>query len=111
MQSIQTVTEAIINLQALVVKSHLLNALLIDRKAFPIGYHGAQVLRPASRYSRDLTQPVAIVCGSNRPAFPCPNVTTASVLDVLMAADGLDPLMKRAVSAATRRTRALAGSA
>ena len=42
--------EAIINLQALLVKSHLLNALMIDRKAFPIGYHGAQALRPASRY-------------------------------------------------------------
>jgi hypothetical protein len=38
-------TEAIINLQALLVKSYLLNA----RKASPIGYHGAQVLRPASR--------------------------------------------------------------
>jgi len=45
------VTEAIINLQALLVKSYLLNALLINRKAFPIGYHGAQVFRPASRYS------------------------------------------------------------
>ena len=48
------VTEAIINLQALLVKSYLLNALLINRKAFPIGYHGAQVLRPASRYSARL---------------------------------------------------------
>ena len=47
-------TEAIINLQALLVKSYLLNALLINRKAFPIGYHGAQVLRPASRYSARL---------------------------------------------------------
>ena len=54
MQSIQTVTEAIINLQALLVKSHLLNALMIDRKGFPIGYHGAQALRPASRYSARL---------------------------------------------------------
>ena len=47
-------TEAIINLQALLVKSYLLNALLINRKAFPIGYHGAQVLRQASRYSARL---------------------------------------------------------
>jgi hypothetical protein len=47
-------TEEIINLQALLVKSYLLNALLINRKAFPIGYHGAQVLRPASRYSARL---------------------------------------------------------
>jgi hypothetical protein len=36
--------EAIINLQALLVKSYLLDALLINRKAFPIGCHGAQVL-------------------------------------------------------------------
>jgi hypothetical protein len=48
------VTEAIINLQAPLVKSYLLNALLINRKAFPIEYHGAQVLRPASRYSARL---------------------------------------------------------
>ena len=41
-------TEAIINLQALLVKSHH------HRKAFPIGYHGAQVLRQASRYSARL---------------------------------------------------------
>jgi hypothetical protein len=40
-------TEAIINLQALLVKSYLFNAL-DEPKALPIGYHGAQVLRPAS---------------------------------------------------------------
>jgi hypothetical protein len=51
---VQTVTEAIINLQALLVKSYLLDARLINRKAFPIGYRGAQVLRPASRYSARL---------------------------------------------------------
>jgi pyrroline-5-carboxylate reductase len=38
-----------------------------------------------------------------------PGGTTAAALDVLMAADGLDPLMERAVRAATRRSRALAG--
>jgi pyrroline-5-carboxylate reductase len=38
-----------------------------------------------------------------------PGGTTAAALDVLMAADGLDPLMERAISAATRRSRALAG--
>jgi hypothetical protein len=31
---------AIINLQALQVKSYLFNALLMNRKAFPIAYHG-----------------------------------------------------------------------
>jgi pyrroline-5-carboxylate reductase len=35
--------------------------------------------------------------------------TTAAALDVLMAADGLEPLMKKAVAAATRRGRELAG--
>ncbi len=38
-----------------------------------------------------------------------PGGTTAAALDVLMAADGLDPVMERAVAAATRRGRALAG--
>jgi pyrroline-5-carboxylate reductase len=38
-----------------------------------------------------------------------PGGTTAAALDVLMAADGLDPVMERAVAAATRRSRALAG--
>ena len=44
-------TEAIINLQALLVKSYLLNALLMNRKAFPIGYGGA------GADSRQLQQP------------------------------------------------------
>lgn len=35
--------------------------------------------------------------------------TTAAALDVLMAADGLDPLMRKAIAAATRRGRELAG--
>ncbi len=38
-----------------------------------------------------------------------PGGTTAAALDVLMAADGLDTLMARAVAAATARSRALAG--
>jgi len=38
-----------------------------------------------------------------------PGGTTAAALDVLMAADGLAPLMNRAVTAATRRSRELAG--
>src|SRR6266404_6360982 len=42
---VQTMTEAITNLQRLLVKSYVLSAPFINRKAFPIGYHGAQVLR------------------------------------------------------------------
>jgi pyrroline-5-carboxylate reductase len=36
-----------------------------------------------------------------------PGGTTAAALEVLMAADGLDPVMERAVAAATSRSRAL----
>ena len=38
-----------------------------------------------------------------------PGGTTAAALGVLMAGDGLDPLMTRAVAAATRRSKELAG--
>lgn len=38
-----------------------------------------------------------------------PNGTTQAALDVLMAPDGLAPLMERAVAAAARRSRELAG--
>jgi len=38
-----------------------------------------------------------------------PNGTTYAALQVLMAADGLEPLMQRAVDAAMRRSRELAG--
>ncbi len=38
-----------------------------------------------------------------------PGGTTAAALEVLMARDGLDPVMERAVAAATRRGRDLAG--
>ncbi|MBV9054988.1 MAG: pyrroline-5-carboxylate reductase [Hyphomicrobiales bacterium] len=38
-----------------------------------------------------------------------PGGTTAAALDVLMAGDGLAPLMERAVAAASRRARELAG--
>jgi pyrroline-5-carboxylate reductase len=38
-----------------------------------------------------------------------PGGTTAAALDVLMAADGIDPLMRKAVAAAARRSRELAG--
>jgi pyrroline-5-carboxylate reductase len=37
-----------------------------------------------------------------------PGGTTAAALEVLMASDGLDPLMRKAVAAATRRSRELA---
>ena len=36
-----------------------------------------------------------------------PGGTTAAALEVLMASDGLDPLMKKAVAAATKRSKEL----
>jgi pyrroline-5-carboxylate reductase len=44
-----------------------------------------------------------------REKVTSPGGTTAAALDVLMGADGLDDLMTRAVAAATRRSRELAG--
>jgi pyrroline-5-carboxylate reductase len=38
-----------------------------------------------------------------------PGGTTAAALEVLMAPDGLDPLMRKAVAAAKRRAQELAG--
>jgi pyrroline-5-carboxylate reductase len=43
-----------------------------------------------------------------REAVTSPGGTTRAALDVLMAADGLEPLLTRAVLAATRRSRELA---
>jgi pyrroline-5-carboxylate reductase len=38
-----------------------------------------------------------------------PGGTTAAALDVLIAKDGLDPVLNKAIAAATRRSRELAG--
>jgi pyrroline-5-carboxylate reductase len=47
--------------------------------------------------------------GKLREAVTSPNGTTAAALKVLMAEDGLKPLMERAIAAATLRSRELAG--
>jgi len=44
-----------------------------------------------------------------RRAVTSPNGTTAAALDILMAPDGMQVLFDRAIDAATRRARALAG--
>ncbi len=59
--------------------------------------------------SGELLQPLAARSRVLRQNVTSPGGTTAAALDVLMAADGLDPLMRRAVAAATRRSRELAG--
>jgi pyrroline-5-carboxylate reductase len=47
--------------------------------------------------------------GTLRKNVTSPGGTTAAALGVLMAADGLDPLLRKAVAAATKRSRELAG--
>ena len=47
--------------------------------------------------------------GTLRERVTSPGGTTQAALEVLMAEDGLKPLMSRAVAAATRRSRELAG--
>jgi pyrroline-5-carboxylate reductase len=52
-----------------------------------------------------LAEPAATL----RQNVTSPGGTTAAALEVLMGRDGLEPLMTRAVAAATRRGRELAG--
>ena len=46
---------------------------------------------------------------SLRQNVTSPGGTTAAALDVLTGKDGLEPLMTRAIAAATKRSRDLAG--
>jgi pyrroline-5-carboxylate reductase len=55
--------------------------------------------------ARQSTEPADVL----RRNVTSPNGTTAAALDVLMAPDGLQPLFDRAVAAAARRSRELAG--
>lgn len=59
----------------------------------------------AAELSRQSGQPAAKL----RENVTSPGGTTAAALKILMAPDGLKPLMKRAVAAATTRSRELAG--
>lgn len=59
----------------------------------------------AGELMRRSPEPPAIL----RRNVTSPNGTTAAALEVLMAGDGLEPLMERAVLAATRRAKELAG--
>ena len=51
----------------------------------------------------------ALSASTLRENVASPGGTTAAALEVLMAADGLDPLMEKAVAAARRRAQELAG--
>lgn len=59
----------------------------------------------AGELMRRSPEPPAIL----RRNVTSPNGTTAAALEVLMAGDGLEPLMERAVLAATKRAKELAG--
>ena len=59
--------------------------------------------------SGELLHRSPLPAASLRSNVTSPGGTTAAALEVLMGKDGLDPLMTRAVAAATKRGRALAG--
>jgi pyrroline-5-carboxylate reductase len=59
----------------------------------------------AGELARLSTEPAAVL----RQNVTSPAGTTLEALKILMAADGLQPLMTKAISAATRRSRELAG--
>jgi pyrroline-5-carboxylate reductase len=59
--------------------------------------------------SGELLQRSSLDPATLRKNVTSPGGTTAAALEVLMAADGLDPLMRKAIAAAAARSRALAG--
>ena len=59
--------------------------------------------------SGELLHRSALPAATLRQNVTSPGGTTAAALEVLTGTDGLDPLMERAVAAATRRSRQLAG--
>jgi pyrroline-5-carboxylate reductase len=69
----------------------------------------ARLARATVAGSGELLHQSPLDAATLRANVTSPNGTTAAALEVLMAADGLDPLMTKAVAAATRRSRELAG--
>lgn len=69
----------------------------------------ARLARATIAGSGELLHRSAIDAATLRHNVTSPGGTTAAALDVLMAPDGLDSLVERAVAAATRRGRELAG--
>jgi pyrroline-5-carboxylate reductase len=59
--------------------------------------------------SGELLHRSALDAATLRQHVTSPGGTTAAALDVLMAQDGLEPLMTKAIAAATKRSRDLAG--
>jgi pyrroline-5-carboxylate reductase len=69
----------------------------------------ARLARATVSGSGELLHRAALDAATLRQNVTSPGGTTAAALSVLMAQDGLDPLMQRAVAAATKRSRELAG--
>ena len=68
-----------------------------------------QLARETVAGAGELLHRSALDAATLRENVTSPGGTTAAALDVLMRADGLPPLLKKAVAAATERSRKLAG--
>jgi pyrroline-5-carboxylate reductase len=69
----------------------------------------ARLARATVAGSGELLHRSPLEAATLRQNVTSPNGTTAAALAILMAADGLDPMMEKAVAAATKRSRELAG--
>jgi pyrroline-5-carboxylate reductase len=69
----------------------------------------ARLARATVAGSGELLHRSQLDAATLRQNVTSPGGTTAAALSVLMATDGLDPLMQRAIAAATKRSRELAG--
>ena len=69
----------------------------------------ARLARATVSGSGELLHRSPLDAATLRQNVTSPGGTTAAALGVLMAADGLDPLLAKAVAAATKRSRELAG--
>ncbi|MEA2991786.1 MAG: pyrroline-5-carboxylate reductase [Alphaproteobacteria bacterium] len=69
----------------------------------------AKLARETVTGSGELLHRSAVDPATLRQNVTSPGGTTAAALEILMAADGLDPLLKKAIAAAAKRSRELAG--
>jgi pyrroline-5-carboxylate reductase len=79
-----------------------------EKAGLPAGL-AARLARATVAGSGELLHRSSVDAAALRQNVTSPGGTTAAALDVLTAPDGLDGLMERAIAAATRRGRELAG--
>jgi pyrroline-5-carboxylate reductase len=79
-----------------------------EKAGLPAGL-AARLARATVAGSGELLHRSSVEAAVLRQNVTSPGGTTAAALEVLMASDGLDPLMERAVATATKRGRELAG--